>query len=569
MSGPNELEQQTLVLDELRRFVRLRWFGGSAVVLGSIASALAQGWSPAHGRILAVGAAVLAYNVLFAAAVRRAASRALTSLALGQLLADLAALSLLAAWTGGAFSPVLLAFLLHMVVASLLLPRAVAYASAAAAMLMVVAALAAAGHLPPDRDALVALLAWAAALLLTVYLAGHLAGELRRREEQLRLQNRKTQGILETAAEGIITIDERATVQSVNPAAERIFGYSAAEVVGRNVRMLMPEPDQSAHDGYINNYLRTGQARIIGIGREVEGRRKDGTRFPLELAISEVVLGNGRLFTGILRDISERKRAEAGLKRLNDELRRHQDALVQHEKMAAMGQMAAGVAHEIANPLAGMDSLIQLVDRHPQRFGPDTAATLRQQIARIDRLVRQMKDFAHPAETIWETSPLNQVVEGALDLVRLDPRSRGVEVIRELSPQVGPLRVMPHALQQVIVNLVLNALDAVEGAERPRIEVATRRRVDESCVIEVTDNGRGIAPEHLGRIFEPFFTTKPVGAGTGLGLSISYSIVERHRGRLEVRSTPGLGSTFSVILPASCDREPWAGPIPRSESAPA
>lgn len=405
MSAPDEQERRTLVLDELRRFVWLRWFGGCAIVLASIGSALAQGWSPAHGRILAVGVAVLASNVFFALAAGRAASRALRSLALGQLLADLAALSLLAAWTGGASSPVLMAFLLYMVVASLLLPRAVAYASAAAAMLMVVAGLAAAGQFPPDGHALVWLLAWAAALLLTVYLAAHIAGELRRREEQLRLQNRKTQGILETAAEGIITIDERGVVQSVNPAAERIFGYGVAEVVGRNVSMLMPEPDQSAHDGYISNYLRTGKARIIGIGREVEGRRKDGTRFPLELAVSEVVLGNGRLFTGILRDISERKRAEAGLKRLNDELRRHQDALVQHEKMAAMGQMAAGVAHEIANPLAGMDSLIQLVDRHPQRFGPDTAATLRQQIARIDRLVRQMRDFAHRRRRAGRRAP--------------------------------------------------------------------------------------------------------------------------------------------------------------------
>ncbi len=239
-----------------------------------------------------------------------------------------------------------------------------------------------------------------------------------------------------------------------------------------------------------------------------------------------------------------------GLRENETALRRQQDALVQHEKMAAMGQMAAGVAHEISNPLAGMDSLLQLVERYPDRMGPETIQALREQVARVSRLVKQMTEFAHPIESGWETVPLNDVVISALDIIQYDNRLKRVEVVRELSNRAGQLRLMPHAMQQVLVNLIVNALEAMAETDKPKLEVRTKRD-GQWCVIELSDNGHGIQPQHLGRIFEPFFTTKPVGQGTGLGLSISYNLIKRHDGRCEVHSEPGRGTTFSIHLPAS------------------
>ncbi len=551
----HEPDRPSLLSAELRRLVRLRWFAGAAIILATVGNGLVENWSPAHGRTIALGAVILAYNGLFWAIRRRLLDedmppRALLLQAWVQLLPDLVCLALLVLWTGGLASPVLLVFVLHMVLASLLLSPATAYAVSGVAMLLVFGGLWGSGQLPADRLSLFMAMGWTLTLLLTVYLTNHITRGLRESEAELRGQNRRTQAILEAAADGIITIDEQGIVRSVNRAAEQIFGYDAMEMIGRNVSVLMPEPFRSEHDSYVGSYLRTGKARIIGIGREAAGRRKDGTLFPIELAVSEVDLGGGRLFTGIVRDISERKRAEAELKQVNGELLRQQAALVQHEKMAAMGKMAAGVAHEIANPLASMDSHLQLAARHPDRLGPESVRTLRDQIARIEEMLRQMKEFAHPVETAWEAVSINALVEHALEMIRFDQRTRHVEMVHELSPEVGTAHVMPHTIEQIIVNLVLNAMDALVGAPEPRLTVSTRPEPG-GCVIEVWDNGKGIAPEYLERVFDPFFTTKPVGQGTGLGLSISYSLAERNKGRLEVSSRPGEGTTFSLHLPAA------------------
>jgi two-component system sensor kinase FixL len=571
MTQPSEPDQPSPLLTELRWFARLRWLAGIVVIVATASSAVATGWSVELIRYLSVGVAILTYNVVFWDLLRRAPhrdgtrERHLLPLAWGQLLADLTALTLLVMWTGGLASPLLLAFVFHMVFASLLLPQATAYVAMVAAAIMVALGLALTGQWPADRGTVLMGLAWVLALMLTIYLTNHITSGLRAHQAELRRQNRHTRGILEAATDGIVTIDEEGIIRSVNPAAEEIFGYEAAEMVGRNISMLMPEPYHSEHDDYIANYHRTGRPKIIGIGREVAGRRADGTVFPIELAVSEVPVGDQRIFTGLVRDITDRKRAEAELRELNDQLLRQQSALVQHEKMAAMGQMAAGVAHEIANPLASMDSVLQLVARHPDRLGAETAGTLRQQVNRINELVRRMKDFAHPVETSWERVPINEVVEAALDTIRFDQRTRRVDITRELDADAGCAEVMPHTIQQVVINLVLNALDAVVGVADPQIVVATRPN-DAGCVIEVRDNGKGIAHEDLNRIFEPFFTTKPVGQGTGLGLSISYSLVERNHGRLDVTSRRGEGTTFSIHLPASGRRERPSTAVPTSES---
>ena len=438
--------------------------------------------------------------------------------------------------------------MLHMVLSSLLLSPSNSYLAAVMAVIMVGGGLWIGDRMPVDRQEIVLLGGWALVLFLTVFLTTHITADLRRRDTALRDQHKQLQAVLDTAADGIITINDHGIIQSTNPAADLTFGYRAGELLGKNVKMLMPEPYHSNHDQYLLNYLTTHQAKIIGIGREVVGLRKDRSEFPLDLAVSEVSLDGRLLFTGIVRDITEQKRSEHDLRDANEALRRHQQAMIQHEKMAAMGQMAAGIVHEISNPLASMDSMLQLVQRYPDKINDQTVGTLREQVTRIHSIVRQLTDFGHPNESAWELRSLNEVVQTALDMVRFDHRIRRVEVIRELDPNVGDARVMIHQLQQVIINMTLNALDAMANVVNPRLTVKTRI-CDGWKAIEISDNGEGIAPEFLSRVFEPFFTTKALGKGTGLGLSISYSLVERHGGHCEVASKVGQGTTFRIMLP--------------------
>ena len=241
------------------------------------------------------------------------------------------------------------------------------------------------------------------------------------------------------------------------------------------------------------------------------------------------------------------------IKTMSRQLREQQQALVQHEKMVAMGRMAAGVTHEIANPLACMDSLLQLAQRRPDRMNAEAVAKLREQVQRINQIIQQMKAFAHPNEVLAQTMPLNDVVEQAVAMVRFDARLKKTEVRCEFDPAVGVVSMSPQAIQQVLVNLIINALDAMATTDKPLLTLRTQRR-DGWCVVEVTDNGHGIDPRHMPRLFEPFFTTKPVGKGTGLGLSISYTLMQRQGGSISVRSRGGEGATFTLRLPTDPPR---------------
>jgi signal transduction histidine kinase len=299
-----------------------------------------------------------------------------------------------------------------------------------------------------------------------------------------------------------------------------------------------------------------------------------------------VVQFAGHLSRSVRRHRRKLVRQNRRIRAMSRRLKRHQRALVQHEKMVALGQMAAGVAHEIANPLASMDSLLQLMQRKPERLTGQTVGTLREQVDRINQIIQQMTRFAHPVDSEWSWTPLNEVAAQALRMARMDKRFRSVRVVEDYAPEIGEVRMLPHAMQQVLVNLMINAADAMAGRAEPTLTVRTRSvsgtngkwEVEDEpngqwAVIEVTDNGQGIRPEHLHRIFEPFFTTKPVGQGTGLGLSISYSLMRKQGGRLEVRSEVGKGSTFTAWLPISASRMVEArppaleGPALRSNSA--
>ncbi|MBS0196163.1 MAG: ATP-binding protein [Planctomycetes bacterium] len=236
------------------------------------------------------------------------------------------------------------------------------------------------------------------------------------------------------------------------------------------------------------------------------------------------------------------------LKALSRRLRAQQKSLIQIEKMAAVGQLASGIAHEINNPLSNMDSVLQLMLRKPETPRPDAIASFREQIQRIHRIIRQLTAFAHPGAGSFELMPVNDIVNSSLQMISLDKRLRGITLECDLAPDAGSARFNPHAMEQVLANLIVNAIDATSQAASPRIGIKTRQESDR-CVIEISDNGSGISPEHIDRIFEPFFTTKPIGRGTGLGLSISARLIRDHDGVIDVSSELGKGTTFVIRVP--------------------
>jgi signal transduction histidine kinase len=237
------------------------------------------------------------------------------------------------------------------------------------------------------------------------------------------------------------------------------------------------------------------------------------------------------------------------IRSMSDELRRHQRAMIQQEKMSAMGQLAAGVAHEIANPLASMDSLLQLLQRKPEKIQDGSIEKLREQITRINRIVRQLTNFAHPGDEEQQRASIDQIVARSLQMIRFDRRVRDVKMDfhRELEPDECWVLVQTHAMEQVFVNIILNALDAMADVDKPHLNIHVGHD-EKQCFVAIIDNGHGISPEHLDHIFEPFFTTKPVGKGTGLGLAVSYRLVRSSGGQLEAESVEN-GAKFTVYLP--------------------
>jgi len=577
MSVSLEIDRRFSLLSELRWLVRLRWMAGAAVLAAALGSALFTRWSETHTWMAVLGLTILFVNLLFDRTGRILARREphmgrLAVFGWTQLLIDLVVLTLMIVWTRGIQSPLLGVFVLYMVFASLLLPpfRVAPYVAAIISALLVAVGLWLTDQWPNDQTQLQVGLGWLIVLFLASYLANHITSELRDRMGDLHRQFGLNRSIVETAVDAIILIDEHGIIQAANPAAHEMLGYAHGALAGSNVSRLMPEPYAREHDDYLVRYIRTGEARIIGIGRAVEALRTDGTRVPVELAVSEVIDGGRRFFTGILRDVSERQRDHERLQELNQRLVRQQQALVQHEKMAAMGRMAAGVAHEIANPLACMDSVLQLERRRQSGIASETLRILREQVSRIHRTITDMTHYAHPNETAWERTSVNELIDTALEMVRFDHRIRDVKVEREFTPDAGEVVIMPHELRQVLVNLLVNALDAVTDIPSPRLTVRSLTLGTDTVRIEIEDNGCGIPLEDQSLIFDPFFTTKPVGHGTGLGLAISFSIVERHGGRLAVRSAPGAGATFSIDLrrngPASSGREEQPAAIPTGEN---
>ena len=315
--------------------------------------------------------------------------------------------------------------------------------------------------------------------------------------------------ILETSPDGLITIDEDGSIQAFNPAAERMFGYAAAEVIGRNVAWLMPSPYREEHDAYLERFLRTGEKRIIGIGREVLGQRKDGTIFPLELAVGEVQAAGRRLFAGFVKDVSARRQSEHRLQELQAEL-------IHVARLSAMGEMGSALAHELNQPLTAIINYAQtasgLVERRAWEDAGDLVSLLEktvQQAGRAGQIIRRLRQFIAKGETDRALEDVNAVVEEASALALIGTGGKGIAARRMLADGLPPVLLDKIQIHQVVTNLIRNSVDALDGVQRREIVISTRQAGRDAVEISVADTGPGLAPEVADRLFQPFVTTKP------------------------------------------------------------
>jgi two-component system sensor kinase FixL len=357
--------------------------------------------------------------------------------------------------------------------------------------------------------------------------------------------------ILETVADAIIVIDKEALIQSFSAAAEKQFGYRADEVIGRNVSMLMPSPYREEHDGYVHRYQTTAERRIIGIGREVLGRRKDGSIFPMYLSVGEGRLRGESLYVGIIHDITEQQATERRLRELQDEL-------LQVSRLSGMGQMASALAHELNQPLTAIVTYMQSARRMLQKGdeaaigrAADAVERTAQQALRAGEIIRRLRDFVASGETDKIEVPVDVIVTEAVALARVSNKFGATKVDLHLA-EVSHVVVDKVQVQQVILNLIRNALEAMEGMPTPALTIATRLNGD-SVELSIADEGPGIDPEIKDHLFEPFVTTKR--NGTGVGLAISRTIIESHGGRMWADPNPKGGTIFRLTLPRALEEE--------------
>jgi two-component system sensor kinase FixL len=375
----------------------------------------------------------------------------------------------------------------------------------------------------------------------------HDVTERRAGERALERRERHLQSILATVPDAMIVIDEVGIMKSFSHAAERLFGYAEADVLGKNVSMLMPNPDRDRHDSYLRRYLDTGDPHIIGIGRIVTGLRADGSTFPMKLSVGETRVEDQRLFTGFVQDLTERQNFEARLEQLRSEL-------IHISRLSAMGTMASTLAHELNQPLTAIAAygeaagdLIggeEALDRGLLR---EIITDMAAQALRAGGIVRRLREFVSRGEVNKTVEDLANLISEASALALVGSREKGIKSQFDYAPDATPVLADRVQIQQVLINLMRNAIEAMEGCPERRLSVRTELVDPHTVQVSVTDTGPGIAPEMQERLFDAFASTK--SSGMGLGLSICRTIVEAHGGR--IRAHPGAegGTEFQFTLP--------------------
>ncbi len=358
--------------------------------------------------------------------------------------------------------------------------------------------------------------------------------------------------VLAAAPDAVVVIDAEGSIEEFSPSAERQFGFTAAEVLGRNIMVLMPEPYRSEHDRYMHRYLATGERRIIGIGRVVVGRRKDGSTFPLELHVGEVRTRTRHFFIGFLRDLTEAQTTRARLQELQQEL-------LLAARLRATGQMAAALAHELNQPLAAVANYLRGVQRLLEREQADMARVREaiglaaQQTLRAGEIIRRLRGFVARGEMDRRPERVSMLIEEASALALVGARERNLHVTLNVPSDLPPVLVERVPVEQALLNLMRNAVEAMTGTDRRDLTISATA-ADGQVTICIADTGPGLAPQVAVQLFQPFVTTK--SDGMGIGLSICRTIVEAHGGRIWAEANPGGGTVFCLTLPVAPATDP-------------
>ncbi len=366
--------------------------------------------------------------------------------------------------------------------------------------------------------------------------------------DRLQAEEATQRAILATIPDAMVVIDAKGVIQSFSSAAETLFGYAAAEVCGKNVKMLMPQPFREEHDGYIERFRRTGEARIIGRGRRVTALKKDGTTFPMDLAVGEANVAGSRTFVGFIRDLTAKLESERHLQSLQSEL-------LHASRLNAMGEMSAALAHELNQPLTAIANYAKAARRtlslgaekieDAQSMMDKTAA----QAIRAGEIIKRLREFVEHREVTRTIETPAKVVEEAMALGVVDAAESGVRVKTQFDDATPQIYIDKVQIQQVLVNLMRNAIEAMQSVEVRDLSITVSLAEGNAAEIAICDTGPGLAPEVAGRLFQPFVTTKK--SGMGVGLSICQSILQAHNGRIWVTTNAGAGITFHVSLPAA------------------
>jgi two-component system sensor kinase FixL len=362
------------------------------------------------------------------------------------------------------------------------------------------------------------------------------------------------QALLDAAVDAIVVIDDKGKIITFNRAAERMFGYAVEDVLGKNVNVLMDEPYRSEHEQYVSRYVEKGEPHIIGKGREVEARRSNGEIFPVSLAVGEAREGGNRRFVGIIRDLSAQRAAEQSTRAL-------EHRLAHVGRFNLMGEMAAGIAHEINQPLSAIATYAQAGKRILQQSNPDTVMLgdickkIDDQARRAGQVIENLRKFIRKQDIDTQSLDVNRVVDDVLNLIEVDAHSEGIPVRVRASARLPTVRADAVQLQQVLLNLTRNSVDAMRGGmgKEHGIIIATERAEGGGVRIRVIDHGHGVSSQLGDNIFHPFVTTKR--DGLGVGLAISNTIVQSYGGTLGYSENPAGGAVFTVELPAEQDQD--------------
>lgn len=372
-------------------------------------------------------------------------------------------------------------------------------------------------------------------------------------ERAIQAREQHLQSILATVPDAMITIDERGRITSFSAAAERLFGYSEAELLGLNVSCLMPSPDRERHDEYIDHYLSTGERRIIGIGRLVVGQRRDGTTFPMELSVGEAGEKGQRIFTGFIRDLTEKERDELRLKELQAEL-------VHVSRLSAMGTMASTLAHELNQPLTAVANYLETTrdllvdpDEETMELVREALGEAAQESLRAGHIVRRLRDFVARGEVEKRVEDLPLLIDEASALALVGARERGVRSFFHLDPAATPVLVDRVQIQQVLVNLIRNAVEAMADSKVRELTVSSSSQDNGMIRVTIADTGPGISEAVASQLFQAFVSSK--SEGMGLGLSICRTIIEAHGGRIWTEPAPAEGAVFHFTLPHARSEE--------------